>query len=402
MPMFEPIARVSALLSESGLLRPPGVRSDEGRSASWLELFFDLAFVLVVAEIAGALAKDLSWHGFLTFAGLFTVIWWSWASSTLYANRFDTDDLVYRLFKLAGMLAVIGMAAAAAEATSKYAVHFAAAYVVLRVLLFAEYARAHRALPEARPIVRRYMLGAAAGAFLWSVSMFVPPPVRYVLWTVGVLVDVIMPFAATFAPGSVPLHLEHLPVRLALFLILVLGESVAAIAHGVHDETWRTEAIVVGVVSFVLAAGLWWVCLDLAGTAAKKLLLEHGGAGRVATDIWFYGHLPLALGLAAIGVGIEQLILETAKPDTTGETRTLLCGGVALVLAAVSATNSAMSRNWSGGWWWPMLAAAVAAADGLLDLPAVPVVSALAVLIAVVIVTGTIEQLRGRVEVVPL
>src|SRR3712207_4967686 len=102
-----PMSRVSAWLSESGLLRPPDVRSDEGRSASWLELFFDLAFVLVVAELAGALAKDLSWSGGLTFAGLFTVTWWSWASSTLYANRFDTDDLVYRLFKLGGMLAVI-------------------------------------------------------------------------------------------------------------------------------------------------------------------------------------------------------------------------------------------------------------------------------------------------------
>ena len=402
MAMPGTITRATGWLSDTGLVRPPGLRSDEGRGASWLELFFDLAFVLVVAELAGVLAKDLSWQGGLTFAGLFTVTWWSWASSTLYANRFDTDDLVYRLFKLGGMLAVIGMAASAAEATSKYAVHFAAGYVVLRMLLFAQYARAHRALPEARPVVRRYMIGAAAGALLWAASMLVPPPARYALWTVGVLVDLVVPFAATFAPGAVPLHLEHLPERLALFLILVLGESVAAVAHGVHDEAWGTEAILVGVVAFVLAAGLWWICLDLAGTAAKKLLLEHGGAGRVATDIWFYGHLPLALGLAAIGVGIEQVILETAKADTTGQTRTLLGGGVALVLVTVSATNSAMSRGGSGGWWWPTLAAAVAAADALLDLPALLVVGALAVLITIVVVTGTIQQVRGRVEVAPL
>jgi low temperature requirement protein LtrA len=395
-----PLAQARDWLSDTGLLQPPGLRSDdEGRSASWLELFFDLAFVLVVAELAGALAKDLTWTGGLTFAGLFTVTWWSWASSTLYANRFDTDDLVYRLFKLAGMLAVIGMAAAAAEATTKYAVHFAGAYVALRLLLLAQYARAHRAVPEARGIVRLYMIGAGAGAALWAASMLVPAPLRYGLWAAGLLVDVLVPFAATFASGSVRLHLEHLPERLGLFLILVLGESVAAVAHGVHDESWTGEAIVAGVMAFVLAAGLWWVCFDLAGASAKKLLLEHGGAGRVATDIYFYGHLPLALGLASIGVGLEQLILETAEEDTRAATRLILCGGVALVLVAVSATNAAMSRNWRSGWWWPALAAVLAVADALLDLPALPVVGALGLLVVAVAATGTVQQARGRVEV---
>ena len=43
--------------------------------------------------------------------------------------------------------------------------------------------------------------------------------------------DLLIPFAATFAGGEVPLHLEHLPEHTGLFLILVLGESVAAVAH---------------------------------------------------------------------------------------------------------------------------------------------------------------------------
>jgi low temperature requirement protein LtrA len=115
------LSRVTTALTEAGLLRRPGLRTDESdRSASWLELFFDLAFVLVVAELAGALGEDLSAHGALTFAGLFAVTWWAWASSTLYANRFDTDDLPFRALKLLGMLAIIGIAASAAEATSKY------------------------------------------------------------------------------------------------------------------------------------------------------------------------------------------------------------------------------------------------------------------------------------------
>lgn len=31
----------------------------------------------------------------LGFAGLFTVVWWSWMSSTHCADRFDHDDVVF-------------------------------------------------------------------------------------------------------------------------------------------------------------------------------------------------------------------------------------------------------------------------------------------------------------------
>ena len=83
-----------------------------------MELFFDLAYVVAVAELARAFASDLTWHGAAVFAGLFTVIWSSWVGFTLYANRFDTDDVVFRLIKLAATLTAAGCAASAADADS--------------------------------------------------------------------------------------------------------------------------------------------------------------------------------------------------------------------------------------------------------------------------------------------
>ena len=38
----------------------PRLRTDEDRTASRLELFLDLAYVLVVAQLATALAEDLT------------------------------------------------------------------------------------------------------------------------------------------------------------------------------------------------------------------------------------------------------------------------------------------------------------------------------------------------------
>ena len=96
------------------------------RPAGWS--FFDLAYVLVVAQLASAFVDDLSWHGAGVFGGLFTAIWLSWVGFTLYANRFDTDDLVFRVIKLAATLAIAGCAASATEATGSLGWAFAVSF----------------------------------------------------------------------------------------------------------------------------------------------------------------------------------------------------------------------------------------------------------------------------------
>jgi low temperature requirement protein LtrA len=94
------------------LFEPPRLRTvedvDEERHSTWLELFFDLVFVVAVAELGHNLSDDPTARGFGEFVALFVPVWWAWAGFTFYANRFDTDDLTYRLLCLLGMFAVAG------------------------------------------------------------------------------------------------------------------------------------------------------------------------------------------------------------------------------------------------------------------------------------------------------
>ena len=96
------------------LLLPPRLRTLEqtsgARHATWLELFYDLVFVVIVAELAHKLAEDVSWRGVGEFAALFVPVWWAWIGMTFYADRFDTDDTVHRLLFAAQMLAVGALA----------------------------------------------------------------------------------------------------------------------------------------------------------------------------------------------------------------------------------------------------------------------------------------------------
>jgi low temperature requirement protein LtrA len=383
-----------------GLVRAPELRTDDGRSASRLELFFDLAFVLVVAELATDFRADVTWHGELVFAGLFTIVWWSWVSSTLYANRFDHDDVVYRVYKLGTMAAVVGMAASATEATGKYFAVFVGCNLVLRAMLLLQYHRAYRHVPGARPIARLYMAGAGVGALLWAVSLAVPHPVGFVLWGAAVLVEALVPLLATRSSADVPLHVEHLPERFALFVILVLGESVAGVAHGLHDAGWLGPALPVAVLAFVLAAALWWSYFDLAGARAKRLLDE---AGEIPSDhshdVYVFGQLPLTLALATIGAAVELAVVESGAGEVPTGTRLLLAGGVVVYLLSVTLTDVGMSRGARRGWWWPVAAAVVAGLDAVLQLPAVVVVGGLAAVVVSVVLVGLVERATGQMQV---
>src|SRR4051812_31654960 len=88
--------------------RPPRIRVlDEPaaeRRATWLELFFDLVYVVAVAELAGVLHDDPDWGGALRFAGLSVPVIWTWMNFIFYADQFDTDDVLYRLTVFAAML----------------------------------------------------------------------------------------------------------------------------------------------------------------------------------------------------------------------------------------------------------------------------------------------------------
>lgn len=100
----------------------------EERRATWLELFYDLAFVVAVAVLADRLLRDLS--GVAAFFGYFDLLWWLWASQTYYADRYDTDDLVYRLLAAGQMVAVVVIASSlsgATESTVAFAWGYAAA-----------------------------------------------------------------------------------------------------------------------------------------------------------------------------------------------------------------------------------------------------------------------------------
>lgn len=209
------------------------------RHATWLELFFDLVFVLAIAELAGYLHDHLTPAGFLGFALLSLPVWLVWSNFSYFADLFDVEGPLYRVATLAAMLASIALAVSVHDALDGGSAGFAAAYAALRVLLIVLYAWAWRRVEETRPLAARQLAGFSAGAAIWSASLLVPEPARYWLWAAGLGVDVATPVLAQLSVlARAPVQRSHLPERFGLFTMVVLGESIVVTGLGVADTRW--------------------------------------------------------------------------------------------------------------------------------------------------------------------
>ena len=92
----------------------PNLRTDEDfnrhRSVTWLELFFDLIFVVVISRLAHNLSGDITVINILIFVFMFIAVFWVWNGSTYYAERFESEGLEIRVFTLLTIIPVAGMA----------------------------------------------------------------------------------------------------------------------------------------------------------------------------------------------------------------------------------------------------------------------------------------------------
>ena len=321
------------------MLRPIRLRSADGaevgRRATWLELFFDLAFVAAVSEVGTPLAMHYTPDGLLRYGLLFFLIWWAWLGHTLYATRFDTDDVLQRLLTLAQIFGVAVMAINADDALdSRSSAGFAAAYAGLRLILTWQYVRA-RQVARAREFGRACAIGYGTAAALWLVSAMAPVPGRFWLWAIALLVDLGTALVTARYTHRLPPDAAHLPERFGLFTIILLGESLVAVMQGMKtQETWSVAAASSALLGKGMAFTFWWWYFDGVGGASERVVRSRHDTRLF--HLWAYAHLPLYLGIGVAGVGAEHVIRFAPVGPLHEAEAWMLSGGLAAAMAAIT------------------------------------------------------------------
>jgi low temperature requirement protein LtrA len=313
------------------------------RGATTLELLFDLTFVIAFGtaanELAHFLAEDHIGAGIGGFLFATFAVSWAWINYSWFASAYDIDDWIYRLTTMVQMAGVLVLALGVQDmfASLKHGDHvdnkvMVLGYIVMRVPMLAQWARAARQDPARRRICLTYITSIVVSQIFWCVMLFVDTGIMATfLWLlIPLAIELGGPVVAERLGGT-PWHAHHMAERYGLLVIIALGEgligtmaSLSAVV-GPDGPGWSAEVAVLGLAGTALTFGMWWIYFIV---PCGEILHAH----RERSFGWGYGHIPLFGATVAVGAGLHVAAYHVEHKTLLGTNATVLT--VAVPVAA--------------------------------------------------------------------
>lgn len=309
----------------------------EERRVTFLELFYDLVYVVIIAELSHMLAGNMSLAGIGAFVFLFIFVWWAWFNGAMYHDLHGNNDIRTRVFTFLQMMTVASMAVFADDAMGEGSAGFALSYAAFHLILTWLWWRTGVYDPNHRPLSRPYSSTFLITSLLFIISIAAPAQWRFVLWVIALLTDLALlsllwinrNAAIQEEINRVELISPSAVERFGLFTIIVLGEVIVGVVSGVAEHThlsWLAGGS--AFLGMMIAIGLWWVYFDF--VSGRQPI------PRTSTRLtWIYLHLPVAMGITAVGASILNVVEHAGEP-LSGEVRWLLVEAIAVVLMSIA------------------------------------------------------------------
>jgi len=342
------------------VIRMLGRDPDEShRGATPLELLFDLTFVVAFGvagnELAHFLAEDHIAPGVGGFVFAVFAISWAWINFSWFASAYDTDDWLFRLLTMVQMAGVLILALGLSTMfeSLEHGGHvdngvMVLGYVVMRVPMVFQWARAARQDPRRRSACQAYIVTILVAQAGWIVLLLAQTsiPVTFTWVVVLALVELAGPVLAETRYGGTPWNARHLAERYGLLVIITLGEgligtmaSLTALV-GPGGPGWSADVALVGLAGTALTFGMWWTYFII---PSAEIL--HARRERVFG--WGYGHIPMFGAVVAVGAGLHVAAYYIERESVLGAVATLVTVAIptALFIAGVYWMYSALTRS---------------------------------------------------------
>jgi low temperature requirement protein LtrA len=252
-----------------------------------------------------------------------------------------------RMLLLVGMAGFLTIGLAIPDGFGGSSLALGLGYLVVVIVHAWLYLRVNRNILRVAPFnVASAVLVTVAGSLHGPTGAV--QPAGYVLWIVALAVQLGSPLIV-HPKGLFELRPAHLSERHSALLLVALGESVAAIGVGAgrlagHSGQEDARLVAAAVLGLALAATLWWIVFGGGDEEAAERVLTLATSERrtvLALSAYFYGNIPLLLGLVAMAAGVGEAIGHAARLQAGPVgAAVVLAAGAALFLAG----NVAMRR----------------------------------------------------------
>lgn len=321
------------------------------RRTTPVELLWDLVFVFAVTQVTTLLAHHISWGRLGEAMLVLALVWWAWSAFVWAANAQEEQSRVLRVCLLAGTALVFVAGLAVPRAFGGESLLFAATYAAVRLLHLGIYADASRRGNASWAAIAGFAVTVVIGMMLLVVGAITHGWSRVVLWLLAVAIDYAGPAWLTRERlrGLQQVAVAHFAERYGLFVIICLGESIAAVGVGVASGGRPlTFGLVIGATLPVLTAvAMWWTYFDRTAGSAQERLRVHDDPVLAAADAYSYMHLIIVAGIIIFAGGVKVVVHDQVSAPMPDAGRLAMCGGAALYLLGLAAFRLRMLREHS-------------------------------------------------------
>lgn len=385
------------------VLRPTNSRRAD--RVTYVELFFDLVFVLALTQLSAYLYENQTPLG--TFEGVIMVcaLWWAWVSTTWVTNWLDPVALPVRGAVITLAFVALVMSVSIAEAFGERAWAFAIAYVVLQVgrTAFIVWATARHDRRVARDF-SRILCWTVAGGVLWIVGAVLPLGWQLPVWAAALALELLGTVLGFPVPGGGKVQLRswdlsgaHIAERTSLFILIALGEGLLVTGFAFVDKESSVASIAALATAFVAAAAAWWIYFDHGERIGAEAIEASDEPARLARTVYTWVHLPIIAGIVLMSVGDKEML---ALPDQRSLAATVVVVGAPfLFLTGTVLFRRLLEGRWARAQLVGLMALALLAGAGFAGflVDALPLSITTAIVLVAVAAGESVERLRrGR------
>ncbi|WP_261809342.1 low temperature requirement protein A [Levilactobacillus humaensis] len=243
----------------------------DNRKISWLELFSDLVYVVIIHSFVENLAEHFTLYGFMTFWVLFLFFFNTWTNMVLYFDLHGKNNLRNVSFSLLQIIAVAVTATFTPDVFAGHYTGFILAYSFNQLIYMYLYLKTMIADPlhatTTRPFLRAYVIGE----ILLIGSILVPSLAiqqGLVIVSLVIFLGAVMAenrnFDREFKTRKIPFELNSAVLeRYGLFTMIVLGESLAGIIEHMTEDHTHLADYTHFIIAMVTIIGTWMIYYTL-------------------------------------------------------------------------------------------------------------------------------------------
>ena len=305
------------------------------RKITWLELFYDLVYVIVISRITQHFAANPNLSGLIYYVFIFGMIFWGWLNGSTYYDLHGAPGIRTNLTTLWQMLAVAALAVTLNFTDDKNyfyltsALCFLQGYITYLWWSVGIYDKHHRKLNI--PFSVCYLSSLA----LLIIALYTSEPYKSIVYWAALIIN--------FSPGifiykimrrrnEPELNLSSsMTERLGLFTIIIFGEVILGVINGMHQTYGHSRNMwVCFALGILIVFSLWLIFFSLVADRECK-------QGFMKGQLFQLLFIPTLLSLGIIGASFYILLPGSINPGDhlTAITRLYFGLSISVFLACV-------------------------------------------------------------------